>query len=188
LTLSAAVTTESHLEIEIKIPIFDIDLVRQKLSLLQFKKVGDRTFERNLVFDFADRRLKKSGFLLRLRRTGEETILTLKKPARLSRQYKIREERNVTVGEGESMRLVLEALGLKMSFAYEKYREVFKKNETLIMLDQTPIGDFMEIEGAAEAIDETAALLGFQPHDYILDSYYQLFRQHRRRGHMVFPS
>ena len=181
-------TTESHLEIEIKIPIVDIDLVRQKLSLLQFEKIGDRSFERNLVFDFADSRLKKSGLLLRLRRTGEKSILTLKKPAHLSRQYKIREERNVTVGDGESMRLVLETLGLKVSFAYEKYRETFRKNETLIMLDQTPIGDFMEIEGAAGAIDETAALLGFQPHDYILDTYYQLFRQRRRRGQMVFPS
>lgn len=181
-------TTESQLEIEIKISIVDIDLVRQKLNLLQFEKIRDRALERNLVFDFADSRLKKSGFLLRLRRTGEEVILTLKKPARLSRQYKIREERNIAVGDDESMRLVLEALGLKVYFAYEKYRETFRKDKTLIMLDQTPIGDFMEIEGEAGAIDETAARLGFQPHDYILDTYYQLFRQRQRRGNMVFPS
>lgn len=186
--LWAAVTTERHLEIEIKIRIADVDLLRHKLSLLQFEPVRDRIFERNLVFDFPDGRLKKGGVLLRLRQEGEQTVLTLKRPGRQSRKYKIREERNLAVSEFDPMRSILEALGLKVFFAYEKYREIFGKNGTLVTLDHTPIGDFIEIEGTPESIDEAAALLGFQPTDYITDSYFQLFRRRRTRGHMVFRS
>ena len=181
-------TTDRHLEIEIKIRIADVGLLRQKLSLLQFEKVRERIFERNLVFDFPDGRLKKDGILLRLRQEGEQTVLTLKKPGRRSRRYKIREEQNLVVGGFDPMRSILEALGLKEFFTYEKYREIFRKNETLVTLDQTPIGDFIEIEGAPESIDQAAALFGFQPSDYITDTYFQLFRQHQSRGHMVFPS
>jgi adenylate cyclase class IV len=53
-------------------------------------------------------------------------------------------------------------------------------------VDRTPIGDFIEIEGARERIDEIARLLGFKKKDYIIDSYHSLFRQHHPTGHMVF--
>jgi adenylate cyclase class 2 len=46
------------------------------------------------------------------------------------------------------------------------------------MLDQTPIGDFLELEGAAQWIDRTARTLGFSPADYITVSYGRLYLEY----------
>ena len=43
------------------------------------------------------------------------------------------------------------------------------------MLDQTPIGNFGEIEGPARWIDRTARALGIAPTHYITQTYAELF-------------
>jgi hypothetical protein len=53
------------------------------------------------------------------------------------------------------------------------------------MMDQTPIGDFIEIEGSAEEIDGIASALGFTRQDYITANYYTLFRETHKTGHML---
>ena len=47
-------------------------------------------------------------------------------------------------------------------------------------LDETPIGDFLELEGERRAIDRSARLLGYGPADYIARSYGALYMEHRR--------
>ena len=54
------------------------------------------------------------------------------------------------------------------------------------MVDETPIGDFLEIEGDADGIHRAAAALGFAPADYVTDSYVTLFFAAGRQGDMVF--
>ncbi len=44
-----------------------------------------------------------------------------------------------------------------------------------VVIDQTPIGDFGEIEGAPDWIDSTAHLLGLHTNQYITESYALLF-------------
>jgi len=53
-------------------------------------------------------------------------------------------------------------------FRYEKYRTTFRlpdsnawANGLLIELDETPIGNLVELEGPAAAIDRAAEELGF---------------------------
>src|SRR5213080_923885 len=48
-------------------------------------------------------------------------------------------------------------------------------------VDETPIGNFGEIEGPARWIDETAGRLGIQRSDYITDTYAGLFFSWKRR-------
>ena len=48
------------------------------------------------------------------------------------------------------------------------------------LLDETPIGVFMELEGPARWIDRTAKQLGFSRDDYILLSYGRLYEQWRQ--------
>lgn len=117
---------------------------------------------------------------------------------RVSR-HKVREEVEVEVADVSSLRQILEALGLRGWFRYEKYRTTFRlaasarwARELLIELDETPLGVFVELEGPAEAIDRAAGLLGFTPRDYITKSYLALYLDNCRGrrltpGDMLFP-
>ena len=48
------------------------------------------------------------------------------------------------------------------------------------MADETPRGDFLELEGEETALAEAVHLLGVNPADYILDSYLGLQLKHCR--------
>ena len=93
---------------------------------------------------------------------------------------KLREEHETAVADGAVAQAILEGLGYAIRFRYEKYREEFALAEALIAIDETPIGVFIEIEGAADRIEATATALGFSPADYITDSYRTLFEAHRQ--------
>jgi adenylate cyclase class 2 len=49
------------------------------------------------------------------------------------------------------------------------------------VVDETPIGNFAELEGTGEWIDRAAARLGIEPGDYITLSYGRLFDQWREQ-------
>jgi adenylate cyclase class 2 len=180
------VNTEKRLEIEVKIRVQFLDPWRQKIRLLPAILEAARVFERNIVFDSTRGDLRKQNILLRLRQQGAQAILTVKMPAQGNSIYKIREETEVQVSDFANMEKMIQAIGFQEFFVYEKYREVFKVHETRIMVDETPIGDFIEIEGDPERIDAIAVRLGFSAADYITDSYYRLFLSSGGTGHMVF--
>ena len=56
-----------------------------------------------------------------------------------------------------------------------------------MVVDETPIGDFLEVEGEAEGIHRVAAELGFSRSEYVTDSYVALFFAAGGKGDMVFP-
>ena len=58
-------------------------------------------------------------------------------------------------------------------FRYEKYRTEFRqpRRAGVAMLDETPVGVYLELEGTPHWIDRTARRLGFQESDYITASY-----------------
>jgi len=43
------------------------------------------------------------------------------------------------------------------------------------LVDETPVGNFLELEGPPDWIDRTARRLGFRPGDYSLASYRDLY-------------
>ena len=51
------------------------------------------------------------------------------------------------------------------------------------MVDETPIGNYAELEGSAEWIDRAAARLGVGQDQYIILSYGRLFDQWREQHH-----
>ena len=55
-----------------------------------------------------------------------------------------------------------------------------------IVLDETPIGPFLEIEGDPDGIRAVTADLGLDPSDYMVDSYVDLFFAQGGQGDMVF--
>jgi adenylate cyclase class 2 len=123
--------------------------------------------------------------------TPQAAVLTYKGPVQAGggeasfhgRRYKIREEHEVRVEDAAALVRVFEGLGLRSWFRYEKYRSTYRLpgfNGLVVELDETPIGDFLELEGDCAAIDRCAALLGFRPANYIVKSYGALFLEQRR--------
>jgi adenylate cyclase, class 2 len=101
-------------------------------------------------------------------------------PSATSRAYKIREEHESPVEDPVEMAKVFAAMGLVPWFRYEKYRSTFRLPGIAgakVELDETPIGDFLEIEGPQAAIDRAAKQLGFRRSDYITKSYGALFME-----------
>jgi adenylate cyclase class 2 len=183
-------------ETEIKLKIADVSAVRQQLAHLGFVGETPREFEDNWIFDFPGHDLGHAQSLLRLRKTGDRALVTFKGPIEPQARYKIRDEIEVSVSDEAAVREIFTRLGLSVIFRYQKWRSGFHSHELgggHVLLDETPVGSFLELEGAPEFIDEVARRLGFSPHDYILKSYAMLFlenesRQHAPRKEMLFES
>ncbi len=144
-----------------------------------------RTFETDQLFDRADGSLRASDQVLRVRREqsaeGKRCILTYKGPADRER-YKSREEIETGVTDGDHLVLILDRLGFKGGFRYEKYRTTFGRGDQpgIITVDETPLGIFLELEGPKEWIDFTATHLGFSASDYVISSYVALWMEYLR--------
>jgi adenylate cyclase class 2 len=164
-------------ENEIKLALPDVSTGRRVLRAAGFRILNSRVFEVNVVFDTPDRSIVGSGALLRLRVVQGKGILTYKGPALDGHIHKSREEIEATMENPAAMRLILERLGYQPVFRYEKFRaEFFRPGEPgLAMLDETPIGVYLELEGPPRWIDRTARRLGFSAEDYITSSYARLY-------------
>jgi len=168
-------------EVEIKLPVTDVAAMRRRLQKLGFTLDQRRRLEVNWLFDDDHGSLRADGLLLRLRKAGREWLLTYKGPS-IPGPHKSREESETKLANGDEMRLILDALGYRETFVYERYRTTFvlgsgaRKGEAVI--DETPIGNYLELEGAPAWIDRLAAALGFEPSQYILQSYATLFQQY----------
>ena len=79
------------------------------------------------------------------------------------------------------MDAILHALGFAPTFRYEKFRAEWSDGNGHVVVDQTPIGDFGEIEGPSRWIDRTAKLLQISPNDYITATYTELFFQWKKQ-------
>lgn len=145
-----------------------------------------RHFEDNVLFDDAASSLAASGRALRLRRTDADAIVTYKGPRVTGAGVKSRPEIEVTVGDADAAQQVLEALGYRKVFRYQKYRQAFRWRDVEIVVDETPIGTFLEVEGPIETIHAAATALGRGPADYVQESYPALFLASGRSGDMVF--
>lgn len=179
-------------EVEIKLAVASAAEGEQRLRRAGFAPLHERAFEANSVFDTAALELIHSGRLLRLREFRGEALLTYKGETEPG-PHKRRREIETQISDAAAMQALLEALGYRVVFRYEKYRTAFARGGGggHAFLDETPIGCFIELEGGPEWIDATAAELGFAAADYITLSYGALYREHcRQRGvdpaHMVF--
>lgn len=201
----------TKLEIEIKLRIADLPSLVRNLWRLGATPAG-RVLEKNTLYDTPASDFRRRGRLLRLRTETpapsaaypggpHRVILTSKAPASagpvrpsaVSRGplYKERLERELVVHDPRGWPAVLCSVGLRPRFRYEKYRTSFRLFGLHLDLDETPVGIFLELEGAPRSIDRVARALGFSPEDYIRETYWALYRtacrrRGRRPGNMVF--
>jgi adenylate cyclase, class 2 len=167
-------------EIEIKFRIADLKALTVALKRGGFRRITPSTHESNALYDLPEQRLRKKGELLRLRKYGDAWVLTHKAKGKAG-LHKVRVELETRVDNGEQMDAILHALGFAPTFRYEKYRAEWTDGTGHVVLDETPIGNFGEIEGPPRWIDGTAKELGISPADYITQTYADLFFTWKRR-------
>ena len=163
-------------EIEIKFRVADLRGLARKLRAAGFRVTTRRTHEMNTLYDLPGGVLRVRKELLRLRKYGSEWTLTHKSGKKAGR-HSSREELETGVTDGKKMDLTLRALGYAPSFRYEKFRAEWTDGRGQVVVDETPIGDFCEIEGAPRWIDATAKKLGATAADYITKNYAGLFAE-----------
>jgi adenylate cyclase, class 2 len=136
--------------------------------------------------------LRQARQLLRLREFGGVATVTWK-GAPAEGPHKSREEIETTVADAAALHRLWERLGYRAVFRYEKYRTTFRRGDEAgeAVLDETPIGCFIELEGPAGWIDKNAQALGFGADEYNTESYAALYFSHCERTgqpahHMVF--
>jgi len=166
------------IETEIKFRVANEEALESKLASTGFRKQTEKTFERNVLYDYPDRKLRNQGEILRIREYGPKWVITHKAfPPDNSPEarHKQRIETETTVEDGEAIATIFQHLGLVEAFTYEKWRTEWADETGHCLLDVTPIGTFAELEGPAEWIDETAKKLGVDDSEFMTLSYGRLF-------------
>jgi adenylate cyclase, class 2 len=172
----------SNKEIEIKFRVTDARALARHLRAAKFRLVTAPTHEMNTLYDLPGQPLRKRGDLLRLRHYGDTWVLTHKSKGTAGR-HKTRVELETQLADGKKMDAILRALHFQPTFRYEKYRAKWSDDRGHVVVDETPIGNFAEIEGPARWIDQTATKLGIRPEDYLTDTYAGLFFAWKRKTH-----
>ena len=170
-----------HRETEIKFRVADVRILARKLRSAGFHLITPRTHEINTLYDLPGEVLRKRKELLRIRKYGSTWTLTHKSGTTRGR-HSSRVELETTVADGKKMDAILHALGYSPSFRYEKFRAEWankKKQDGTghVVVDETPIGNFCEIEGPPRWIDAIARKLGVSAADYITKNYATLFAE-----------
>lgn len=179
------------IEVEIKLAMPSAEQARARLLAAGAQPVGERAFEDNRVYDDEFARLEPAGQTLRLRCFEQRWTLTFKEGAQsvhVDTRYKGREEFETEVADGAALDQVLNRLGFRVRWRYQKWRQRWALPNVHVELDETPLGTFIELEGAPEAIDAAAGRLGFGAADYVTLSYreLQLRSAGRAAGDLVF--
>jgi len=185
-------------ETEVKIQIEDPRALRRQLKQFGFVLIHRKALEDNVLFDTPDRALRQVRSLLRIRRYGSRWTVTYKGTPEADRYYKSRVELESQLENPEAIRAIFLTLGLVPVFRYQKYRAEFalfanrrRKPFLHLALDETPIGNYMELESSRAAIDRVARQLGYSRSDYNTASYGALYledcrRKQKKPSNMIF--
>jgi adenylate cyclase class 2 len=171
-------------ETEIKFRVDDLSGLAFHLQAAGFTLQTPRSFESNTLYDTLDRQMRARTEILRIRNYAGRCLLTHKRlpdvgPGEDTHKHRI--ETETEVSDGDALAQVFHSLGLVPAFRYEKWRTEWHSGEGHCVVDETPIGNYAELEGPADWIDRAAALLAVNPADYITLSYGRLFEVWREQ-------
>lgn len=170
-------------ETEAKFYVLEPRAVERRLDDLGAVLIQPRLFEKNIRFDLPGGRLRSEGRVLRLRADNGARI-TYKGPSSNEEGVLSRVEIEFEVEDFQKAHQLLEALGYQKLVYYEKFRSIHGLHGALVMLDELPYGNFVEIEGAtADDIRRISDLLRFRWDAVVGASYNALFdRVRKARG------
>jgi predicted adenylyl cyclase CyaB len=170
-------------EIEAKILEIDRKKIEKTLTDLGAEKIFDGDIN-TIFFDFEDGRIVKAKDVLRLRKEEDKVELTYKK-VRFTQSAKTAEEYSVDVSNLETVKIILENLGLSVRDNMEKHRVSYVIDHVRFDIDRYSgsyayIPEFMEIEADPDSIQKYAELLGFKKEDCLPWSTVELIKHYSR--------
>jgi adenylate cyclase, class 2 len=168
------------IETEIKFKVSDLPGLAERLRAAGFTLQTPRAFESNVLYDTRDRAMRARTEILRIRSYNGRWTVTHKRlpdnrPGVDTHKHRIETESDVA--DGRAFEEIFLSLGLVAAFRYEKWRTEWHDGQGHCVVDETPIGNYAELEGTAEWIDRAAERLGISRGDYITLSYGRLFEE-----------
>jgi adenylate cyclase class 2 len=169
---------KTTLEIEVKIACDGPDRIRD--AGFDLELVKPRHFEDNWLLDTKDQLLYKQGAALRVRSVEGKGTITYKGMVGESETslLKVREEIESGVNDPERIVQLFERLGFYRTFRYQKYRTIYSLSldgmQLEVVFDETPMGNFVEIEGDEQRVLLVLEASGFTTVDIIRESYPEL--------------
>ena len=166
------------METEIKFRVGDVAELELRLGAAGLRVETARAFEANVLYDTPERTLRGRTEILRIRTYAGRCVLTHKRLPDAGPgedRHKHRVETETEVADGDALAEVFRSLGLVAAFRYEKWRTEWSDGVGHCVVDETPIGNYAELEGEPEWIDGVAGRLGLSQSDYITLSYGRLF-------------
>ncbi|MFP4112088.1 MAG: CYTH domain-containing protein [Candidatus Woesearchaeota archaeon] len=160
---------EENNEIEVKVIEIKKERIIPMIEELGGEKIFDDIIEGS-AYDYDDNRLRKSKKLLRLRKEGETPFLVLKQLVSKD-DVKICKEFELEVEDHETMKLILENIGLKPKTKMKKRRTSYRIHGAKFEFDKyldenSHIPEFMEIEALdKEKLFSYAEHLGLKKED-----------------------
>ncbi|MEO7027974.1 MAG: class IV adenylate cyclase [Acidobacteriaceae bacterium] len=173
-------------EIELKFPIADPAAFRHNVEALGFHLKTERTLEQNTLYDTPDRGLRARGQIVRLRIYGSRCTLTHKRqpPGNdANSRYKTRIETESGVDDCAALAEIFTQLGFVPVFQYDKFRTEWSSSQSggNLVVDETPIGVWAELEGEPEWIDLMLERLEIPSAECTTASYGRLFLDWKQR-------
>ncbi len=162
------------LEIEVKFHLGNVELIRNSIEKIGGTCLG-KSFEKNIRFENSSNSLILNNSLLRLRQDTKAKLTYKSQPTLKDKDFKIHKELEVEVSDFSTMELILESIGFHKEQVYEKWRETFMVENTLLCIDSMPYGTFLEIEGEKSDIRRASKNLGLKWEHRILQNYLAIF-------------
>lgn len=174
------------IETEIKVAIDDLKEFGKRLERAGFQLETPRAFESNILYDTPDRKMRARTEILRIRRYCGKWKVTHKGlpdsgPGEDRHKHRVETETEVT--DGAALAEIFRSIGLIAAFRYEKWRSEWSDGKGHCVVDETPIGNFAELEGSPEWIDAVAERIGIDRSQYMTLSYGRLFEHWREEHH-----
>jgi adenylate cyclase, class 2 len=172
-------------EIEAKILEIDRQKTEEILANLGANKIFEGEIE-TFFFDFKDGSIIKAKNVLRLRKEQNQIELTFKK-VQITKTAKVAEEYSVEISNLETMKTILESLGLSVIEKMQKHRISYKLEQARFDIDRylgdySYIPEFLEIEAEnPNSLHKYAAFLGFKAEDCLPWSTNELINYYVKR-------
>jgi adenylate cyclase class 2 len=150
------------IEIEVKARVGNLDILKQQLSELGcvFSKPvvqDDSIFLANGIL-FSD--IRQGHPVLRIRRSGDKCMLTLKKNVSTDHEL-LKLEEEVVVSDGYRTAEILKHMGYRLILQLQKERCEARYKDMTICLDRVKdLGDFIEVEKLTDTEDMVAVRAG----------------------------
>ncbi len=177
--------TNNLIETEIKFKIHDLLELEEKIKSVGGKELHKNIFQKAIRMDTSEESLIKKGIFLRVR-SGEKKTMTVKsKLSGSDEKFKERQELEIEISDVELAEKMLFTLGFTKKWIMEKYRTEYELAETILALDRLPFGDYLEIEGDKDSIENAIKILGLEKEERLTSTYWHLFDDYNKDNNLV---